>query len=111
MLRSKKKDKENGKSEKKEKEEKKKTKGDDGAGSSKTPTIPMIRTEDLGATTSNSHAPPNYKNWGGAHLHTSDISRLSKSLVLFLLKSRFIAKKFDLSFLELTTRTASNALH
>lgn len=48
MLRSKKKDKENGKSEKKDKEKDKKSMKDDGAGSSKASTIPTIRTEDVG---------------------------------------------------------------
>ncbi|PIC26845.1 hypothetical protein B9Z55_019296 [Caenorhabditis nigoni] len=48
MLRSKKKDKENGKVEKKDKEKEKKQSKDDGPGSSKGPAIPMIRTEDLG---------------------------------------------------------------
>lgn len=48
MLRSKKKDKENGKSEKKDKEKKVSTKDESGASSSKTAPIPTIQTEDLG---------------------------------------------------------------
>ncbi|CAP59521.1 Serine/threonine protein phosphatase 2A regulatory subunit [Caenorhabditis elegans] len=58
MLRSKKKDKENGKSEKKDKEKDKKSMKDDGAGSSKASTIPTIRTEDVGGDMIPADAPP-----------------------------------------------------
>lgn len=85
MLRSKKKDKENGKTEKKEKEKEKKQVKDDGAGSSKAPAIPMIRTEDLGGDMIPADAPPpasigRANNYGGGPMIPRRERRQSSSM-------------------------------
>ncbi|CAI2354679.1 unnamed protein product [Caenorhabditis sp. 36 PRJEB53466] len=86
MLRSKKKDKENGKSEKKEKEKKPSSK-DEGAGSSKStpPAIPIIQTEDVGGDMIPADAPPpasigRNSNYGGGPMIPRRERRQSSSM-------------------------------